>query len=162
MPTPDASVIAAPVTSKNAANLPAPDSAGQRHDTVTLMLLGGATLPLVAGSAALASLRFVPTPGVLLAPVVALAAVAPVTFAGMFSWAASTRSATSMTPCGRCGWAWRSAALWCAPWHYVRGSALRATSPGSAGPAGSSLLGMRPCWIPQSTAEDRLVTPVLR
>ena len=49
-------------------------------------LLGGATLLLVAGSAALASRRLVPTPGVLLAPVVALAAVAPVTFAGMFSF----------------------------------------------------------------------------
>jgi hypothetical protein len=49
-------------------------------------LLGGATLLLVAGSAALASRRFVPTPGALLAPVVALAALAPVTVAGMFSW----------------------------------------------------------------------------
>jgi hypothetical protein len=49
-------------------------------------LLGGATLLLVAGSAALASRRLVPTPGALLAPVVALAAVAPVTLSGMFSW----------------------------------------------------------------------------
>ena len=49
-------------------------------------LLGGATVLLVAGSAAMASRRLVPTPGVLLAPVVALAAVAPVTLAGMFSW----------------------------------------------------------------------------
>jgi hypothetical protein len=49
-------------------------------------LLGGATLLLVAGSAALASRRLVATPGTLLAPVVALAAVAPVTLAGMFSW----------------------------------------------------------------------------
>ena len=49
-------------------------------------LLGGATLVLVAGSAALASRRLVPTPGALLAPVVALAAVAPVTLTGMFSW----------------------------------------------------------------------------
>jgi hypothetical protein len=49
-------------------------------------LLGGATLLLVAGSAALASRRLVQTPGALLAPVVALAAVAPVTFAGLFSW----------------------------------------------------------------------------
>ena len=49
-------------------------------------LLGGATLLLVAGSAALASRRLVPTPGALLAPVVALAAVAPVTLTGMFSW----------------------------------------------------------------------------
>jgi hypothetical protein len=49
-------------------------------------LLGGATVLLVAGSAALASRRLVPTPGALLAPVVALAAVAPVTLAGMFSW----------------------------------------------------------------------------
>ena len=49
-------------------------------------LLGGATVLLVAGSAALASRRFVPTPGALLAPVVAVAAVAPVTLAGMFSW----------------------------------------------------------------------------
>ena len=39
-------------------------------------LLGGATVLLVAGSAALASRRLVPTPGALLAPVVALAAVA--------------------------------------------------------------------------------------
>jgi hypothetical protein len=49
-------------------------------------LLGGATLVLVAGSAALASRRLVPAPGAVLAPVVALAAVAPVTFSGMFSW----------------------------------------------------------------------------
>lgn len=49
-------------------------------------LLGGATLLLVAGSAALASRRLVPTPGALLAPVVALAAVAPVTVTGLFSW----------------------------------------------------------------------------
>jgi hypothetical protein len=49
-------------------------------------LLGGATVLLVAGSAALASRRLVPTPGALLAPVVALLALAPVTFAGMFSW----------------------------------------------------------------------------
>jgi hypothetical protein len=49
-------------------------------------LLGGATVLLVAGSAALASRRFVPTPGALLAPVVAVAALAPVTLAGMFSW----------------------------------------------------------------------------
>jgi hypothetical protein len=49
-------------------------------------LLGGAAVLLVAGSAALASRRLVPTPGVVFAPVVALAAVAPVTFAGMFSW----------------------------------------------------------------------------
>ena len=49
-------------------------------------LLGGATVLLVAGSAAMASRRLVPTPGALLAPVVALAAVAPVTLAGMFSW----------------------------------------------------------------------------
>lgn len=49
-------------------------------------LLGGATLLLVAGSAAVASRRLVQTPGALLAPVVALAAVAPVTFAGLFSW----------------------------------------------------------------------------
>jgi hypothetical protein len=49
-------------------------------------LLGSATFLLVAGSAALASRRLVPTPGALLAPVVAVAAVAPVTLAGMFSW----------------------------------------------------------------------------
>ena len=49
-------------------------------------LLGGSTVLLVAGSAALASRRLVPTPGAVLAPVVALAAVAPVTLAGMFSW----------------------------------------------------------------------------
>ena len=49
-------------------------------------LLGGATLLLVTGSAALASRRLVQTPGALLAPVVALAAVAPVTLTGMFSW----------------------------------------------------------------------------
>jgi hypothetical protein len=50
------------------------------------LLVGGATVLLVAGSAALASRRLVPTPGALLAPVVALVAVAPVTLAGMFSW----------------------------------------------------------------------------
>jgi hypothetical protein len=49
-------------------------------------LLGSATVLLVAGAAALASRRLVPTPGVLLAPVVAVAVVAPVTLAGMFSW----------------------------------------------------------------------------
>jgi hypothetical protein len=49
-------------------------------------LLGGATVLLVAGVAALASRRLVPTPGALLAPVVALVAVAPVTLSGMFSW----------------------------------------------------------------------------
>lgn len=49
-------------------------------------LLGGATLVLVAGSAALASRRLVSSPGAVLAPVVALAAVAPVTLSGMFSW----------------------------------------------------------------------------
>ncbi|GAA2141505.1 hypothetical protein GCM10009844_12000 [Nocardioides koreensis] len=49
-------------------------------------LLGGATLLLVAGSAALASRRLVQAPGALLAPVVALTVVAPVTFAGLFSW----------------------------------------------------------------------------
>ncbi len=49
-------------------------------------LLGSATILLVAGSAALASRRLVPTPGALLAPVVAVAAVAPVTLAGLFSW----------------------------------------------------------------------------
>ena len=49
-------------------------------------LVGGATVLLVAGVAALASRRLVPTPGAVLAPVVALAAVAPVTLAGMFSW----------------------------------------------------------------------------
>jgi hypothetical protein len=49
-------------------------------------LLGGATVLLAAGSAALASRRLVPTPGVLLAPVVALATVAPVTLSGMFKW----------------------------------------------------------------------------
>jgi hypothetical protein len=49
-------------------------------------LLGGAGVLLVAGSAALASRRLLPTPGAVLAPVVALAVVAPVTFAGMFSW----------------------------------------------------------------------------
>jgi hypothetical protein len=49
-------------------------------------LLGGAAILLVTGSAALASRRLVPTPGAVLAPVVALAAVAPVTIAGMFRW----------------------------------------------------------------------------
>ena len=49
-------------------------------------LLGGAAVVLVAGSAALASRRLVAAPGSVLAPVVALAVVAPVTFAGLFSW----------------------------------------------------------------------------
>lgn len=49
-------------------------------------LVGGAAVLLVAGSAALASRRRVPAPGSVLAPVVALAVVAPVTFAGLFSW----------------------------------------------------------------------------
>ena len=49
-------------------------------------LLGSATVVLVAGAAALASRRLVPTPGAVLAPMVALAAVAPVTLSGMFSW----------------------------------------------------------------------------
>lgn len=49
-------------------------------------LLGGAAVLLVVGSAALASRRLVATPGAVLAPVVALATVAPVTLAGMFSW----------------------------------------------------------------------------
>jgi hypothetical protein len=49
-------------------------------------VLGGATILVAVGSAALASRRSVPTPGALLAPVVALATVAPVTLAGMFSW----------------------------------------------------------------------------
>ncbi|MDF2966341.1 MAG: hypothetical protein K0Q93_119 [Nocardioidaceae bacterium] len=49
-------------------------------------LLGGATVLLVAGSAALASRRLVQTPGAVLAPVVAVAALAPVTLSGMFSW----------------------------------------------------------------------------
>jgi hypothetical protein len=49
-------------------------------------LVGGAAVLLVAGSAALASRRLVPTPGAVLAPVVAVAVVAPVTFAGLFSW----------------------------------------------------------------------------
>jgi hypothetical protein len=49
-------------------------------------LLGGATVLLVAGSAAVASRRLVPSPGALLAPVVALAVIAPVTLAGLFSW----------------------------------------------------------------------------
>jgi hypothetical protein len=49
-------------------------------------LLGGSAVLLVTGSAALASRRLVPTPGALLAPVVALAAIAPVTLSGMFSW----------------------------------------------------------------------------
>jgi hypothetical protein len=48
--------------------------------------LGGATLLLVAGLAALASRRLVAAPGGVLAPVVALAVVAPVTVTGMFSW----------------------------------------------------------------------------
>ncbi len=49
-------------------------------------LVGGAVVGLVAGSAALASRRLVAAPGSVLAPVVALAVVAPVTFAGLFSW----------------------------------------------------------------------------
>lgn len=49
-------------------------------------LLGSATVLLVAGLAAVASRRLIPTPGALLAPVVALAVVAPVTLSGMFSW----------------------------------------------------------------------------
>ena len=49
-------------------------------------LLGGASVLLVTGSAALASRRLVPSPGSVLAPVVAVAVVAPVTFAGLFSW----------------------------------------------------------------------------
>lgn len=48
-------------------------------------LLGGATVLLVVGSAALASKRLVSTPGVLLAPVAALAVIAPVTLSGMFT-----------------------------------------------------------------------------
>ena len=50
------------------------------------LLLGGATVLLVAGSAALASRRLAPTPGALLAPVAALAVLAPVTLTGMFGW----------------------------------------------------------------------------
>ncbi|WP_180936091.1 hypothetical protein [Nocardioides ungokensis] len=50
------------------------------------MAAGWRHAPLVTGSAALASRRLVQTPGALLAPVVALAAVAPVTLTGMFSW----------------------------------------------------------------------------
>ena len=49
-------------------------------------LLGAAAVLLVVGTAALASRRLVPTPGQVLAPVMALSAVAPVTFTGMFSW----------------------------------------------------------------------------
>lgn len=49
-------------------------------------LVGGATVLLVTGAAALASRRLLPTPGVVLAPAVALMAVAPVTLSGMFSW----------------------------------------------------------------------------
>jgi len=49
-------------------------------------LVGGAAVLLVTGAAALASRRLVPAPGSVLAPVVALAAVAPVTLSGMFSW----------------------------------------------------------------------------
>ena len=49
-------------------------------------LLGGAVMLLVVGAAALASRRLVPTPGALLAPVVALVTVAPVTLSGMFTW----------------------------------------------------------------------------
>jgi len=51
-------------------------------------LLGDATLLLVTGSAALASRRRVSTPGALLAPVVAVAVIAPVTLSGMFTWGA--------------------------------------------------------------------------
>ena len=49
-------------------------------------LLGGATVLLVVGAAAVASRRLVPTPGMVLAPVVVVAVVAPVTLSGMFSW----------------------------------------------------------------------------
>jgi hypothetical protein len=49
-------------------------------------LVGAAAVLLVAGSAALASRRLAPAPGALLAAVVAVAVVAPVTFAGLFSW----------------------------------------------------------------------------
>lgn len=49
-------------------------------------MLGGATVLLVVGAAALASRRLVTTPGALLAPVVTLLAVAPVTVSWMFSW----------------------------------------------------------------------------
>lgn len=49
-------------------------------------LVGGAAILVVTGSAALASRRLVPSPGSVLAPVVAVAVVAPVTLAGMFSW----------------------------------------------------------------------------
>ncbi|MBI4939252.1 MAG: hypothetical protein HY830_00715 [Actinobacteria bacterium] len=49
-------------------------------------LLGVATVLLVAGSAALASRRLVSMPGALLAPIVAVAAIAPVTLSGMFTW----------------------------------------------------------------------------
>jgi hypothetical protein len=49
-------------------------------------LLGAATVLLVVGSAALASRRLVSTPGALLAPVVAVAVIAPVTLSGMFQW----------------------------------------------------------------------------
>ncbi len=50
------------------------------------LLVGGAAILLVTGVAALASRRLVPAPGPLLAPIAALAVVAPVTFAGLFSW----------------------------------------------------------------------------
>jgi hypothetical protein len=49
-------------------------------------LLGAAAVLLVAGSAALASRWLVAAPGTVLAPVVAVAAMAPVTVAGLFSW----------------------------------------------------------------------------
>ena len=49
-------------------------------------LLGGAAVLLSVGSAALASRRLVPAPGAVLAPVVAMAVLAPVTLTGMFSW----------------------------------------------------------------------------
>lgn len=49
-------------------------------------MVGGATALLVAGAAALASRRLVPTPGVVLAPAATLAVMAPVTLSGMFSW----------------------------------------------------------------------------
>jgi hypothetical protein len=49
-------------------------------------LLGGAAVLLAVGSAALASRRLVPSPGAVLAPVVAVAVLAPVPLAGMFSW----------------------------------------------------------------------------
>lgn len=49
-------------------------------------LLGGAAVLLVVGTAALASRRQVAAPGQVLAPAVALSALAPVTVAGMFRW----------------------------------------------------------------------------